>query len=214
VISVKRILRLALIATAGAIYLGLSYIAAASDHPPLLALIVGIVPLGAIAIAAAWNSRARALSLLLCAVCTAVVILNFEHLRDHAAWLYFVQHVGAMTMLGAMFGSTLWGSHAQALCSRIASFLLRTGLDAEYLHYTWKVTLAWTVYFSASAVLSVVLFFFGPIEAWSLFANVLTPILVGAMFVAEYLIRLRAMPDRAHFSIVETIQAYREYSRR
>jgi uncharacterized membrane protein len=214
VIPVKRILRIALIAAAGAIYLGLSYFGAASDHPPMLAVIIGIAPLAAIAITAAWNSPARNLSLFLCVVCAAAVMLNLDRLRDHAAWLYFVQHVGAMAILAATFGGTLWGSHANAFCSRIASFLIRTDLDADYLHYTWKVTLAWTVYFAVSAVLSVLLFFFGPIEAWSLFANVLTPIFVGAMFVGEYLIRLRTMPGRAHFSIVETIQAYREYSRR
>lgn len=213
-ISTRRALHLALVATAGATYLGLGYLTTVSDHPPILGLIVGIVPLGAAALVAAWNSRVRGLSLLLCAACALTIMLNLDSLRDHVAWLYFLQHVGAMTLLGATFGSTLACGHEDALCSRIASLLSRTRLDIDYLHYTWKVTLAWTVYFVVSAILSVLLFFFGPIEAWSLFANVLTPLLIGAMFVVEYLIRLRIMPDRAHFNIAETIQAYREYSRR
>lgn len=213
-ISAKQVLRLALIATAGAIYLGLGYLAAASDHPPMLAVIVGVVPLAAVALAAAWNSRARTLSLLLFAACALTIVVYFDTLRDHAAWLYFVQHAGVMALLAVTFGSTLGRGHAQALCSRIASFVVHTRLDADYLQYTWKVTLSWTVYFASSAMLSVALFFFGPIEVWSLFANVLTPLLLCAMFVGEYLIRLRVMPDRAHFSIAETIQAYREYSRR
>jgi len=213
VISARQALRLALIAAAGSIYLGLSYFAAASDRPPPAAVLLGLAPLVAIALVAAWHSRARTLALILCAACVLTVIVNLDSLRDHAAWLYFVQHAGAMTLLGISFGSSLGGSHAQALCSRVASCVHPTPLDAEYLRYTWKVTLAWTAFFVASALLSVLLFFFGPIEAWSFFANLLTPLLLGAMFAGEQLIRERLMPDRAHFGIAETIHAYREYAR-
>jgi len=214
VISARKMLGLALAATVGAIYLGLGYFTTVSNRPPMLALIVSIVPLGAVALMAAWKSRARILSLLLCAVCVVTVILNLDNLRDHVAWVYFVQHAGAMTLLGVTFGSTLGGDHTEALISRVASFILHTRVDTDYLRYTWKVTLAWTVFFVVSAILSVLLFFFGPIEVWSFFANLLTPLLLGVMFAVEYLVRVRVMPDRPHFSIVETIQAYREYSRR
>jgi uncharacterized membrane protein len=163
---------------------------------------------------AAWQSRLRIASLTLCAAYAIAIILNLDNLRNHAAWLYFVQHAGAMTLLGATFGSTLGGRHADALCSRIASFVNPTPLDADYLHYTWNVTFAWTAFFILNALVSVSLFFFGPIESWSFFANLLTPALLGAMFAGEYLIRRRVMPDRAHFSIAATIHAYREYSRR
>ena len=37
-----------LIAAAGAAYLGMGYLAAISDHPPLIAILLGIVPLGAV----------------------------------------------------------------------------------------------------------------------------------------------------------------------
>lgn len=213
-ISARQALHLALIATAGSVYLGLGYFTAAAVRPPLVAIFLGIVPLGAVALVAAWHSRLRMLSLILCAACAIAVVLNLDNLRNHAAWLYFVQHAGAMILLGATFGSTLGCGHAGALCSRIASFVHSAPLDADYLHYTWKVTFAWTAFFVLSALVSVLLFFFGPIEAWSLFANLLTPALLGAMFAGEYLIRLRVMPDRAHFSIAATIHAYREYSRR
>lgn len=173
---------------------------------------MGIVPLAAIAFISAWHSRLRILSLTVCVALTLVFLLNLNQLRDHAAWLYFIQHAGAMTLLGVTFGVTLLSRHEDALCSRIASFAHRDVLDAEYARYTWLVTLAWTSYFAASALLSVLLFFVGPIEVWSVFANILTPILLGAMFAGEYLIRTRVMPDRPHFNISETIAAYREYS--
>jgi uncharacterized membrane protein len=205
--------RLFLGAVAGVLYLGLGYLATGSDHPPVSALVMGLMPLAAIALVVAWKSRRRALYLLLCAAGLGAVVWYFDALRDHIAWLYFVQHAGAMTLLGITFGRTLTDDHSKALCSRIAIGILRTPLNADYLNYTWKVTLAWTIYFFVSAVLSVLLFFLAPIGIWSLFATILTPLFLGLMFAGEYLIRQRALPGQVHFSIVKTIQAYRNFSR-
>lgn len=213
-ISWKTFLRVGLATVAGSIYLALGHIAASSQHPPLFALIVGLIPLGAITVVAAWNSRSRHLALTLCAIGTMAIPINIDYLSAHAAWVYFIQHAGAMTLLGFTFGATLNSGDAGALCSRMASFVLGARMDPEYLRYTWKVTVAWTAFFIITGTLSVILFFFGPIEIWSLFANLLTPVFVGAMFVGEYLIRVRVLPNRSHFSIIETIQAYREFSRR
>ena len=47
-ISARQALHFALIATAGSMYLGLSYFTAASVRPPLVAVFLGIVPLGAV----------------------------------------------------------------------------------------------------------------------------------------------------------------------
>lgn len=207
-------LRNVLLALVGMAYLGIGYAATTMPHPPLASVLIGLLPLAAAAVASAWKSRARMLLVPLCIAVALAIALNLEQLRNHAAWVYFIQHAGAMTLLGITFGSTLGGTHGGALCSRMASLVIPEQLDANYLHYTWKVTLAWTVYFSISAVLSVSLFFFGPIEIWSVFANLLTPVSLGAMFVGEYLIRLRALPDGPRLSITATIQAYREYAQR
>ncbi len=209
-ISIKNIF----IATIGAAYLGMGYVATTSPHPPPVTVFLGLAPLGAAALATAWNAKARMLLLPLCIACALAIAMNLDNLREHSAWLYFIQHAGAMTFLGITFGSTLGNSHAAALCSRIASFVVPEPLDADYLCYTWKVTLAWTLYFAISAIVSVLLFFFAPIKVWSIFANLLTPISLGVMFVGEYLIRLRLMPDGPRISVTATIQAYLEYSQR
>lgn len=212
-ITARNVLRLGLLAAVGATYAYFGYLTTVSAHPPLLSLIIGIVPLAALAIVAAWQSALRWPALALCAIASLAVFMKFDFLRSHLAWLYFIQHAGAMTSLGIMFGSTLLREPKDALCSRIACLMLGVKADTSYLRYTWYVTLAWTVFFTACAVLSVILFAFGPIKIWSLYANVLTPVLLGAMFVGEYLIRLRVLPNQNHFSIAATIRAYREYSR-
>lgn len=209
----RRFFKFALIALTSVVYLGVSYVTMNSDHPPLAEIFLGVAPLGAATLLTAWNSRVRGLLLLLWSACALTLLLNLENLRNHIAWLYFFEHAGAMTFLFFVFGSTLKNGHADALCSRIAGFVVRDPLDADYLRYTWNVTFAWAIFFFLSALMSAYLFFFWPIEVWSVFANLLTPILLGIMFAGEYFIRLRLLPGHTHFSVVETIHAYLEYSR-
>jgi uncharacterized membrane protein len=194
-------LRLILIAAAGAAYLACTYVASVSEHPPLLSLIVGLLPVAGLSLATAWRAARRLPALLIWGVGLVAVGMHLDWLLAHVPWLYFVQHAGTMALLAIMFGSTL-GRPEDAICSRIALFALRSGVDAGYLRYTWGVTLAWTIFFVLSSLLSIGLFFLGSLEIWSLFATVLTPVLIGAMFVAEYLVRQRALPDRVHFSVV------------
>ena len=211
--GLTRLLVLATIAVAGAAYLAFSHLLTVAERPSLLMLALGVTPLTVMALLAAWHSRMRWWALTLLAALAFAVLLYLEELRNHVNWLYFVQHVGAMILLAITFGGTLGRGDTDALCSRVTRLMLPGPADPAYMRYTCKVTVVWTVYFIASGVLSVGLFFFGPIAIWSYFANLLTPVMVGLMFVVEYLVRVRVLPDRAHFSIVQTIQAYRSYDR-
>jgi uncharacterized membrane protein len=206
-----RRLRLALLVAGGAIYVWLGYLASASNHPPLLAVLVGLVPFAAGIVGVAWRSTFRLPAIaMLCAVCAAIA-LNLDTLLRHASWLYFLQHIGAMTALAIMFGGTL-GTVEGALCSRIARIAIAEPLDDGYLRYTWKVTAAWTAYFVLCGLISAGLFILAPLAAWAFFAAVLTPASVGAMFIGEFLIRLRVLPGSPHLSIAQTIRYYREYT--
>ncbi|NDU87896.1 MAG: hypothetical protein G3I09_06945 [Ferrovum sp.] len=207
-------LRQIFFASTAALYLGISYLASTATQPPALAILVGLAPFGITALVASWKAKAKFPLLLLCAVCILTLALNLENLRNHVAWLYFIQHAGTMIFLGITFGSTLGNGHASALCSRIASFIMPKTLGPEYLFYTWKVTLAWTIYFWICAATSIVLFFFSSIDIWSVFADLVTPLTLGAMFLGEHFIRTHCMPDAPHISILAIIHAYREYSRR
>jgi uncharacterized membrane protein len=213
VTRLTRLLVLATIAVAGAAYLAFSHLLTVAEHPSTLMLVLGVTPMTVMALLVGWNSRIRWWALTLFATLAVTVLLYLEELRNHVNWLYFMQHVGAMILLAITFGSTLGLGDADALCSRVTRLMLPGPADPAYMRYTWKVTVVWTVYFIASGVLSVGLFFFGSITIWSYFANLLTPVMVGLMFVVEYLVRVRVLPDRAHFSIVQTIQAYRSYDR-
>jgi uncharacterized membrane protein len=206
-----RLLVIVAIALAGVAYLIFSHLLTIDDRPNLLMLALGVTPMTVIALLAAWHSRMRWLTLAMFSVLAFAVLMYLEELRNQVNWLYFMQHAGTMFLLAITFGSTLGRGDADALCSRVTRLMLTGPDDPIYMRYTWKVTLIWTSYFIASGVISVVLFFYGPIVVWSYFANLLTPVIVGLLFVIEYLVRVRVLPDRTHFSITQTIKAYRAY---
>ena len=201
------------IAVFGSAYLVFNHLLTIDEHPSLLMLAVGVTPLSAIALVSAWHSRLRGWALSVLAVLAITVLLLLDSLRNHVNWLYFMQHAGIMALLAITFGSTLGRGDANALCSRVTRLMLSGSADPAYMRYTWKVTLVWTVYFITSALISVGLFFFGSLTVWSYFANLLTPIIVGLIFVIEYLVRVRVLPERTHFSIAKTIRAYRIHDR-
>ena len=209
-----RLLAIAAAAAAGAAYLAFSHLLTIATHPSTLMLALGVTPLSIMAVLAAWHAPMRWLALGLLGALAATVLYFLDDLRNHIQWLYFAQHAGTMGLLAITFGSTLWRGDAEALCSRVTQLMLAGPPDPVYMRYTWKVTAVWTAYFIASGLLSVGLFFFGPLAVWSYFANLLTPVIVGLMFVVEYLVRVRVLPDREHFSIAATIRAYRSYEQR
>ena len=86
-----------LIAAAGAAYLGMGYLAAISDHPPLITILLGIVPLGAVALVTAWHSRARILSLFFCVLCANA---------QSAGNLSWIMSIWLMELLASRHSST------------------------------------------------------------------------------------------------------------
>ena len=133
-------------------------------------------------------------------------------LGPYVPWFYFAQHVGMFLALAAWFGLTLRPGR-QALVTRFA-LLMEEKLSPVGIAYTRRVTLAWSLFCGAIAATSVLLFFRAPLELWSLYANVLTLPLVGAMFLVEGSIRTRACPELARGGVLRgvlrSVRAYWE----
>lgn len=194
----------AVVAWAGAAH----YTSALVDESSWGALLA-IAPFALIAAAFAWQSTRRGLMLALLATATLVLALAWPTLARNVGWLYFVQHVGTNALLGLGFGRTL-GAGREPMCTRIARTMHGT-VSPALARYTRQVTAAWAMFFAGTVAISSLLFAFGTIEAWSTFANLLTMPLVGLMFLAEYLVRLRLLPeDRS--SILDAVRAYRRTS--
>lgn len=121
--------------------------------------------------------------------------------------LYLAQHAGIHLFLAAAFGSTLRRGHTPLVTAMAAR--VHRELTPGMVVYTRKLTLAWVIYFIAMAAISLGLYLFASFEAWALFANLLTPIVLVLMFGGEYWLRYRLHPEFERVDIPAMIRSYR-----
>ena len=208
--SWTRIARGAVIAAGAVAYPVLAHLSTATSAAttlPSLGVAVSLAPSLAILLWLAWRSPRRLLMLLLCAAVAGLLVLFWGALQRNFSWVYFLQHAGTYLMLAAVFGTTLLRGR-QPLVTRLAGMVHRTRLAPEVVRYTRQVTLAWTLFFLATAGVSGALFCCASMEAWSIFANFLTFPLILLMFWLEYAVRLRKLPDLERHSILEGVRAF------
>jgi uncharacterized membrane protein len=183
------------------------YFAAYSEEAPSNRLFL-LAPLLLAGFALAWRSRWRVLSLALC----ALAVLGVWWLRDRVAsgesvfYLYLTEHVSIYGLLGLAFGRSLLPGR-EPLCTHFAREV-HGELPPEVERYTRRVTLVWFLLFGAIVAISLGLFFLAPFFVWSIFANLLSLVLVVAMFGVEYRVRLRTLPDFDHSPILAGLRAF------
>jgi uncharacterized membrane protein len=172
-----------------------------------LGLAMALVPPLAIALGAAVRSPRRALWLPVWLLAAAGLWILRAPLTQHFAWGLYLEHLSFNLAMALLFGRTLAAGRVP-LCTQFAAMIHDT-LTPEVARYTRRITLAWTLFFLATAGLSTLLFAFASIVDWSTFANYLSLPLVGVMFAAEYACRRFALPNEAQSGLLESIQAYR-----
>jgi uncharacterized membrane protein len=187
----------------------LAYQTARQPGPNLAGATLGFAPLAALAIWLSWRSTWRPFLLGLLVVGTILIGRHAHWLLLHYHWAYLIQHVGAMILFGVMFGRTLLPGQ-ESLVTRFAR-LVHDSVSPQLAAYTRKVTWAWTLFFAMMTIVSLSLFAFAPLKIWALFANGLTPLLVIAMFVVEYLVRFRTLSAQDRVGPIQGVIAYTRY---
>lgn len=119
--------------------------------------------------------------------------------------LYVLQHFGINAVLGGWFGGTLRGDRL-SLIGEFASRVQR--MEPGLREYTRQVTWVWTCYFALTAVASIAVYLWLPFAAWSLLANVVSPVLVGVLFVGEHLVRHRIHPEFQRTRMIDAVRAF------
>ena len=184
----------------------LAHAAIVEGVPPAVGAALSLVPLALLALWAARRSHHRTGVLAAIGAIALAFVFGWQELERHFPDLFFVEHAGANLVLAILFGRTLAGGR-EPLVTRFA-LIIHGELPPEVARYTRKVTIAWTVFFATLCVLSCVLYLGRFLEAWSVLANILSPILVGAMFVVEYMVRLRALPNWEQVGILGGVRAF------
>ena len=119
--------------------------------------------------------------------------------------LYVMQHVAINGALCGWFGSTLRGKGLPL----ITQFAQRVHpLRGHMLAYTTQLTRIWTGFFAVMVTASIVIYLTRPFSDWSLFANVLSPVMVTLLFVGEHLVRYRLHPEFERTRLVDAVRAF------
>ncbi len=114
-----------------------------------------------------------------------------------AQWVLYAPPVLFNVGLAAVFGVSLRPG-AEPFIGRIARLERGEALDARLGGYTRRLTLVWTAFFLAMALVSIALAAAAPLETWSLFANGLAYLLIGALFLGEWLYRRVRLSQYRH----------------
>lgn len=175
--------------------------------------VVGVLsPMLVIVGVGAWRSGHRGVALCVAAVLAALCVQAMLGIRVTSHALYLLQHAGINFVLALVFGSTLRPGR-KALITAVAERVHGGELAPGHLAYTRQVTAAWTIFFLVIVAVSLVLFFGASFETWAVFANLVTPVATGAMFVGEFSLRYRLHPDFKRSTVADAIQAYMKTSK-
>lgn len=199
------LLRLA-IASIAIAYAVLSHISNSTPNASTLGVVLAIAPLLLIAVAVARGSVHPIYLLAFCAAALLLVYWSWSLLVHQYSLLYLVQQAGAYSLLMLAFGRSLRPGRTP-LCTVWATRQHGT-LSPAAVRYTRAVTLLWAVFFAAITVISIALYLLTPLRVWSAFANFGTFPLIVALFIGEYLVRGRALPDMQHAGILVGLRAF------
>lgn len=121
--------------------------------------------------------------------------------------LYLLQHAGIHAALFASFALSLRPGRT-SLIGGVAARVHGGTLTPAMWAYSHRVTTVWAAYFLGMTLLSVWVFVALDWASWSLLANVLTPLAIGALFVGEYLLRYWLHPEFERASLMDAARAY------
>lgn len=173
-----------------------------AEAPWAVAALFG--PLLVPCLAMAWR-RGQAGLLLVCAVAALALVwfVSRGGLGD-VRRLYLVQHAGTHLALGLTFFASLRGG-GPSLITRMARRLHTLTPAMEV--YTAHVTRLWVGYFFAMTLLSCAVFALMSWQAWSLLANLLTPLCIAALFVGEHWARYKLHPEFERLTLAQVVQS-------
>lgn len=187
-------------------YAILAHASLVSSVSPTVGTLLALTPITLFALWAVRRSKRRALGAIALAATAVAAWLGWGTLERHFPDIFFVEHATTNLMLAFLFGRTL-AAGREPLVALFAR-LVHGSIPPEVERYTRQVTLAWTIFFATLFTVSCALYFGNFLAAWSLLANILSPILITAMFVGEYAVRLRALPNWEQVGIMGGIRAF------
>jgi len=200
----------------GASYPVLAHLATLSARPDLIAASISVLVI-LVLLPALRQGRWLAWATLAAAACGLYVALA----AGRAVSLLLLPPVLLNGFMAWVFGRTLRDGRMPLI--EIAARAMRGSeeqLGAEVVAYARGVTQAWTSLFVGLAVVNLVLAMLArpagllvvagfdpavsvPLSAWSLFANLLSYLLIAALFAIEFVVRARRFPHQPYSGVID-----------
>ena len=197
--------RVAAVGGAGLAYAILAHCSNTADSGRA-GVLLALAPMLVAVLVIGWRSRHRLPAMALALAACAAALLALPLLQQHTSLIYWIEHAVTQSLLCIAFARSL----APGRVSMVTLFarMVHGTLAPAMERYTRQVTLAWSIFFGTMALVSTALFFAAPVKVWSGFANFLTAPLIALMFIVEYAVRRRMLPDVEHAGIVAGVQAF------
>jgi uncharacterized membrane protein len=197
--------RIALAVLAMAAYTGLCHWLTSIHPEGVFSQATVLGPMCLVGVLGLWSDGLRLAAVLVALAVAALLGLCGSGVLA-VPWLYLAQHAGVNLALGWWFGRTLQAGR-QPLISGLAE-RVHGELVPAMVTYTRAVTQVWTLYFLATAALSLLLFLAAPLAVWSFLANIITPAALALLFVGEYFWRYHRHPEFERVSLMDAVRAY------
>lgn len=201
-----RRLQLAAVAVLIVAYSVLSHYGAAHAQARGVATFLALLPILGLTVLLAWRALGPVTGLAVTVLLAAALWLLLPRLNDNFALLYLLQQTGFYALLAVTFGGTLMRGRTP-FCTMLAD-KVHGPLSVAELRYTRQVTAAWALFFLLNLLATVLLYEFASLATWSLYANFLAPLLIALMFVGEYAVRRRVLPQVNTGGIMATLRVY------
>jgi uncharacterized membrane protein len=184
----------------------LSHYSNSNPQAQELGAALALTPMLAIGLALVWR-WVGAMPALLTSLAAAFLVRHYWPLfTKNFSIVYLVQQCGFYTIMAVTFGRSLLKGRVP-LCTQFADKVHGPLSDPE-LRYTRSVTAAWVMFFLANLAVTGLLFEFAPLKIWSIFVNFCSLPLILGMFVAEYAVRRRALPQLKRSGLIATLRVY------
>ena len=202
----RRRVQLAAVVAVVVAYAGLSHYSNSAARTHDLGVGLALAPVFAVGLMLIWRWTHLLLALLAAAAAAVLLRHYWSVLEGNFSVVYLLQEGGFYSLMAASFGLSLRRNRV-ALCTRLAD-QVHGPLSAEEILYTRRVTAAWTLFFVAITTVTLGLYAFAPLRIWSMFANFYVWPLIGLMFVAEYAVRRRVLPQVQRPGILAAVRVY------
>jgi uncharacterized membrane protein len=202
----RRRLQLAAVVVFLVAYAGLSHYSNSVPKTRDLGVGLALGPVLAFGLVLLWRWTHWWVALLGVAAAALILRHYWPVLEKNFPVVYLLQEGAFYSLMAASFGVSLLGRRV-ALCTQLAD-KVHGPLTPQEVRYTRRVTAAWASFFILITGATWGLFLFAPLRIRSLFANFCVLPLIGLMFVAEYAVRRRVLPQVPRGGILAAVRVY------